>query len=179
MGIQRLPKPDPRLKRPELKPKNRFRPKDRMTRLRKSMVPGRVCVCVIGPYTSKKLVFLKQLDSGLLLCACLNNSAIRRFPQKWLLATSEKVSLSGAVTGELGSWSDCTFNVLKTESADDSKADDMFNQSETKNVPAEFQSSVDSLVKAVEGCVDDKYMTYYLKARFTLESQLGPHSMVL
>jgi large subunit ribosomal protein L6e len=71
----------------KIKPLNRYRPKDRQTRLRKSMVPGRVGVVLIGPYTSKKVVFLKQLESGLLLCACMNNGAVRRFPQKWLLTT--------------------------------------------------------------------------------------------
>jgi large subunit ribosomal protein L6e len=87
MGRQRHPKPCANAKRPNLKPLNRYRPKDRQTRLRKSMVPGRVGVVLIGPYTSKKVVFLKQLESGLLLCACMNNGAVRRFPQKWLLTT--------------------------------------------------------------------------------------------
>jgi len=178
MGKQRLPKPDPRMKKTELKPKSRFRPKDRQTRLRKNMTPGRVCVCLIGPYTSKKVVFLKQLDSGLLLCACLNNGSVRRFPQKWLLCTSQAVAISG-IQKNLTGWTDSSFSVLKTESADDDgdKEDGFFDKNaSSKNVPAEFQSQVDGTIKAVEGCVDDKYMTMYLKARFTLESDMGPHA---
>merc|ERR1719511_448094 len=96
MGRQRMPKPVANAKRPNLQPLKRCRPKDRRTRLRKSMVPGRVGVVLIGRYTSKKVVFLKQLESGLLLCACMNNGAVRRFPQKWLFCTDSVVHLDHA-----------------------------------------------------------------------------------
>lgn len=178
MGKQRLPKPDPRAKRPELKPKNRFRPKDRQTRLRKNMKPGRVCVCLIGPYTSKKVVFLKQLDSGLLMCACLNNGAVRRFPQKWLFCTDSIVHLDHAgIQKNLKDWSDSSFDVLKAEKTEaDGGDDEFFNKdAASKTVPAAFQSQVDGMIKAVTDCVKDKYMTMYLKARFTLDSDVGPH----
>merc|ERR1712156_328818 len=114
MGKSRLPKPDPRTKKTELKPRNRFRPKNRMTRLRKSIAPGRVCVCLIGPYTSKKVVVLKQLNSGLILGACMNNGSVRRFPQKWLMATSSSVNLNGGVQKQLKGWSDSSFDCLKS-----------------------------------------------------------------
>jgi len=141
------------------------------------MSEGRVCVCLIGPYTSKKVIFLKQMESGLLLCACLNNGAIRRFPQKWLLCTEQQVHLDHAgVQKTLRDWSDSSFDVLKSESADDGGDGDFFGKDNaSKNVPAEFQSSTDGLIKAVEACIKDKYMTMYLKARFTLESDIPPH----
>merc|ERR1719192_2452302 len=113
-----MPKPCANAKRPNLTPLKRCRPKDRQTRLRKNMTPGRVCVCLIGPYTSKKVVFLKQLESGLLLCACLNNGSVRRFPQKWLLCTSQAVAISG-IQNNLKGWTDCTFRFQNIEGAED------------------------------------------------------------
>merc|ERR1719208_369390 len=151
-----MPKPVANAKRPNLQPLKRCRPKDRRTRLRKSMVPGRVGVVLIGRYTSKKVVFLKQLESGLLLCACMNNGAVRRFPQKWVLSTQQQVALSGG------------------------DGDESFFEKDSSNsaVPAEFQNSTDSLIKAVDSCVGDKYMKMYLKARFTLEKGVAAHEMV-
>lgn len=175
MGKSRLPKPDPRTKKTELKPRNRFRPKNRMTKMRKSMTPGRVAVCLIGPYTSKKVVVLKQLGSGLVLGACMNNDSVRRFPQKWLMATSSTVNLSGAVNTALGDWSDSSFDCLKTKKS----GNDGFFDDNKSSTPAEFQQKVDKVVTAVEGSVDCKYMKMYLQARFTLGTEVGAHEMCL
>merc|ERR1719251_475516 len=170
-----MPKPVANAKRPNLQPLKRCRPKDRRTRLRKSMVPGRVGVVLIGRYTSKKVVFLKQLESGLLLCACMNNGSVRRFPQKWVLATSQQIDVSKVDTK---SWDDSDFKTLKSSSGSDQN-EEFFNKEEAKSaVPEEFKNKTQATMKGVEAACD-KVMALYLKAKFNIPKDRAAHEMVL
>jgi len=80
-------------------PKGSNRPVKRQTKLRKSLVPGTVCIVVAGRHQGKKVIFLKQLPrSGLCLVTgpyCINKVPLRRCDQNYLIATSVKVPLAG------------------------------------------------------------------------------------
>ncbi|KAI3657323.1 hypothetical protein MP638_002853 [Amoeboaphelidium occidentale] len=153
------------------------------TKLRKTITPGTVLVLLAGKYRGKRVVFIKQLPSGLLLVSgpfAVNGVPLRRVNQAYVIATSTKVDISSVQIPE--SVTDAFFK--KEEAKKDKKPTEegMFEKDgkkEKKEIPAarkEVQAQVD---KALVSAIDKvEHLRDYIRAPFTLTRGQFPHKLV-
>merc|ERR1719160_1903617 len=145
---------------------------NRDTKLKASLVPGAVVILLAGRFKGRRAVFLKQLESGLLLITGpykVNGIPLRRVPQSYVIGTSTVVDISGAdIPAEVN---DSFFKKPKTKK----KADGPFSEDEAKK-------PLDDAAKALQAKVDggvklDDDLKGYLKSKFGLSRADVPHEM--
>ncbi|BBH05600.1 Ribosomal protein L6 family protein [Prunus dulcis] len=142
--------------------------RSRSSRSASSSLPssGTVFIILAGRFKGKRVVFLKQLPSGLLLVTGpfkINGVPLRRVNQSYVIATSTKVDISGGEEenkgeGEFFEAEKEEKNVFPQEKKDDQKSVDA------------------SLIKSIYAVPDLKT---YLAARFSLKSDMKPHELLV
>ncbi|KAK9290548.1 hypothetical protein L1049_008718 [Liquidambar formosana] len=157
---------------------NKHKPKP--TKLRASITPGTVLIILAGRFKGKRVVFLKQLPSGLLMVTGpfkINGVPLRRLNQSYVIATSTKVEMSGVNVEKF----DDKYFAKEVEKKKKKGEGEFFEaeKEEKKDLPQEKkddQKAVDAaLLKSIEGVPDLKT---YLAARFSLKSGMKPHELV-
>eukprot|EP00299_Pterocystis_sp_00344_P009737 c4193_g1_i1.p1 GENE.c4193_g1_i1~~c4193_g1_i1.p1 ORF type:complete len:226 (+),score=43.73 c4193_g1_i1:51-728(+) len=148
--------------------------------LRSSITPGTVLIVLTGPYRGKRVVFLKQLKSGLLLVTGpykLNGVPLRRINQAYVIATSTNIGDVSKL--DLSDVNDELFRKAKKEAT--KKSEDKFfeakdGEDKKKVVPDSFkqlQKRVDAallpLVRSTE------HLKSYLQSTFSLSHGQYPH----
>ncbi|GJQ14596.1 hypothetical protein GpartN1_g6387.t1 [Galdieria partita] len=143
------------------------------SKLRASITPGTVLILLSGRFRGKRVIFLKQLASGLLLITgpfALNGVPLRRVNQRYVIATTTKIDIQSV---EIPSVDDSWFKKNKKKP----KSDEMTDTGKSK-LPESFlnaQKSLDSqlvpLVKQVP------FLKSYLCSRFSLSYGQFPHEM--
>jgi len=162
------------VKRPVASRKAASRP----ARLRSSLTPGTVVILLAGRFRGKRAVFLKQLDSGLLLVTGpykINGIPLRRVNQAYVVATSTKVDLSALKL-------DAKFNdsyFKKPVAEKKAKTEGEFFAEEKKKAIEQSrvtdQKSFDGAILAAVKKVPQ--LEEYLGARFTLKRGEFPHDI--
>ncbi|MED6133593.1 60S ribosomal protein L6B [Stylosanthes scabra] len=154
--------------------------KAKPTKLRASITPGTVLILLAGRFKGKRVVFLKQLPSGLLLVTGpfkINGVPLRRVNQSYVIGTSTKVDVSGVNVDKF----DDKYFAKEAEKKKKKEEGEFFEseKEEKKVLPQEKkddQKTVDSaLIKAIESVPDLKS---YIGARFSLKQGVKPHELV-
>lgn len=153
---------------------------NRPTRLRSSITPGTVLILLAGRFRGKRVVFLKQLTSGLLLVTGpykINGVPLRRVNQAYVIATSTKINVSGLKIDD--KFNDSYFRRPKKEKK--KKTEKEFFATEKKEAKKkeiakhriDDQKAFDKPL--LEIIKKTPFMKSYLNAKFSLTKNQAPH----
>lgn len=150
--------------------------------LRKTITPGTVLILVAGRHAGKRVIFLKQLKSGLLLVSGpfkLNGCPLRRINQIYVIATSTKIDVSKVNVPE--TLNDAFFNRIKAKKPKTTEGEIFDTKKEQYKVNQErktAQLNVDKqVVDAIKANPEKKMLLKYLRTRFALTNRQYPHAM--
>jgi len=169
------------------KPKRANKRKQAITKLRKSVTPGAILIILAGRFRGKRVIFLKQLESGLLLVTGpykINGVPLRRINQAYVIGTSTKVDISKIEIPT--NIDDKYFARVKSEKKETTTKEEEFlnKQSKSKVIVnqewlqkrTEGQKAVDTpLLEVVK---QTPLLEDYLRAKFSLTKHQAPHKMV-
>ena len=120
--------------------------KAKATKLRSSIKAGSVLILTSGRFRGKRVVFLKQLESGLLLVTGphkVNGVPLKRVNQVYTITTSAVVSTAGVDVSKV---TDKFFTRTHAQKRDDAKA--FFNEGAKKKVAAAERVAMQKTVDA-------------------------------
>jgi len=152
--------------------------KDHPTRLRASITPGTVLILLAGRFRGKRVVFLKQLTSGLLLVTGpykVNGVPLRRVSQAYVIATSTKVDIAQVKIDD--SVNDDYFKRAKEPKK--KKTEEEFFGEKSKTPLPESKIGVQKAVDAaiVAAINKEAFLKSYMNASFSLSKGQAPHAI--
>jgi large subunit ribosomal protein L6e len=147
-------------------------------KLRKSIQPGSVLILLAGVYSGMRVVFLKQLPSGLLLVTgpfCVNGIPLRRVDQAYIIATSTTVDITSVDASKF----DDSYFKRSAKAAAPADAE-FFDESAASGKVLTDEKKADQ--KAVDASIlpalaKDPLLKSYLQSKFTLTKGQRPHEM--
>ena len=159
--------------------KQHFKRKSKLpkpTHIQHALQPGQIVILLSGRFRGKRVVYLKKLQSGLLLVTGpykLNGVPLKRVNQAYVLPTCTKVELADVakdVTDELFKKVD-----IKRENEKDFFEDPLVKKGRITDERKNAQIKVDTEVKKAVDAVPQ--LNKYLKFRFALKNGDKPHLM--
>ncbi|EPZ32906.1 hypothetical protein ROZALSC1DRAFT_28776 [Rozella allomycis CSF55] len=146
----------------------------RMTKLRQTIVPGTVLILLAGRFRGKRVVFLKQLSSGLLLVTGpykINGVPLKRVNQSYVIATSTKVDIAGVNVENID-------DSLFKRSAEEKKKEFLGEKETKKEInPAKIAAQKEIDAKIIASVKKVPRLSAYLNASFSLTNGQAPHLM--
>eukprot|EP00929_Paragymnodinium_shiwhaense_P015310 TRINITY_DN123386_c0_g1_i1.p1 TRINITY_DN123386_c0_g1~~TRINITY_DN123386_c0_g1_i1.p1 ORF type:complete len:180 (+),score=59.61 TRINITY_DN123386_c0_g1_i1:80-619(+) len=146
------------------------------SKLKKAVKPGQVLILLAGRFRGSRVVFLKQLASGLLLVTgpyALNGVPLKRVNQRFCIATSTVVDLKGVSAEKI------TDDRWKRETKKTKKDETSFfaaKKRESTGTPEQHKAEQKKIDEPlVKGLAAD--MKSYLSSRFSLGARQYPHEM--
>jgi large subunit ribosomal protein L6e len=155
-------------------------PKNRTAKLRQGIVPGSVLILLAGRFRGRRVVFLRQLPSGLLLVTGpykVNGVPLKRVNQAYTLTTSSKVDIKGVDASKI------TDDLFKKDGKSKKAGENRFfaeganKKKEVSKGRVEAQKSVDAAILKNIKESKEPLLRKYLGARFTLGNNEKPHEM--
>ncbi|KAG9011558.1 hypothetical protein FRB94_008127 [Tulasnella sp. JGI-2019a] len=149
--------------------------------LRKAITPGTILILLAGRFRGKRVVFLKRLESGLLLVTGpykVNGVPLRRVNQAYVIATSTKLDLKDhKIPDEVND----TYFAKEKSKEKGSAEQEFFEEGKPKAKEAypekksSTQKSTDTgVLAAIKGV---EHMSNYLRSTFGLSKGQFPHQM--
>merc|ERR1719213_980393 len=146
-------------------------------KFRESVKPGAVLILLSGRFRGKRVICLKQLESGLLLVTGpmkVNGVPLRRVNQRYVIGTKTTVDISKVDTKKYDDKYFAREKKAKTKSEEGFFAQEAPAQ-EIKPEKKSDQKAVDSALLPVIDKVPE--LKKYLKSRFSLTNTTYPHTM--
>eukprot|EP00927_Polykrikos_kofoidii_P072148 TRINITY_DN6829_c0_g1_i1.p1 TRINITY_DN6829_c0_g1~~TRINITY_DN6829_c0_g1_i1.p1 ORF type:complete len:181 (-),score=28.45 TRINITY_DN6829_c0_g1_i1:128-670(-) len=146
-------------------------------KLRASITPGTVLILLAGRFRGRRVVFLNQLESGLLLVTgpfAVNGVPLRRVNQRYCIATSTKVDLKGS---DYTSISDKYFAREAKSKQRKDESSFFASGSEKAGMPEERKVEIKKMDEKVVKAIGGGDVESYLKSRFSLTANMYPHEM--
>ncbi|OWF38783.1 60S ribosomal protein L6-like [Mizuhopecten yessoensis] len=151
--------------------------------IRPTITPGTILIIVAGRHKGKRVVFLKQLSSGLLLVTGpfhLNGCPLRRINEIYVIATKTKVDISGVKLPDR--LNDAYFKRQKLRRPRHTEGEIFDTKKEVYQVSderKEDQLNVDKQVLDVIRKNKEKKLLFgYIGAMFSLGNKQFPHEMI-
>lgn len=147
------------------------------TKLRAGITPGTILILLAGASRGSRVVFLKQLPSGLLLVTgpySVNRIPLKRVEQAYVIATSTKIDVSAC---DVAKFDDEYFKRDKGSKA--SVVMEVEEEDASKKTPTQEKIADQKAIDAVLVPVIEKvpHLSSYLKVKFTLSKGQYPHEM--
>lgn len=151
--------------------------KPHASHVQKQLVPGQIVILLSGRFRGRRVIYLKNLKSGLLLVTGpykYNGVPLKRVNAAYVLPTSTKVKIDAKAAESV------TDELFKKVDIDRKTEKDFFEETKTKQgrIDAERkkqQTAVDTVVKTAVDAVP--MLKEYLKNRFALKYGDMPHNM--
>jgi len=149
------------------------------TKLRASITPGTVLILLAGKFAGKRVVFLKQLPSGLLLVTGpyqFNGVPMKRVNQRYVIATSTKVDISSVKVPE--QVNDALFAKDKKPKMDETGKKIWFRAGKLGAISEENKKLFESVDSQIVSSVSKvELLKEYLQTPFRLHNGDKPHEM--
>jgi len=180
--LNKMPRALPTQSRPKRMASSKKAFSQHKRKLRSTITPGTVLILVAGPHKGKRVVFLKQLGSGLLLVTGpfrINRCPLRRINQIYVIATQTKIDVSGVNLPE--NLNDEYFRRKKAKKVRHGEGE-IFEQKKEAYVVSEQrkadQVAVDrQLLAAIKTNPEKKLLCQYLASSFSIRKGMFPHKM--
>jgi len=152
-------------------------------KLRSTIKPGQVLILLAGRHRGKRVVFLKQLGTGLLLVTgpfVLNGCPLRRVNQIYTIATSTRLKTNHVKIPARVNDDYFRRKSLKNVKHREGELFDTGKEEYTlSNERKEDQVIVDKqILKVIKASKDKKALKGYLETMFSLKNKMYPHKML-